>query len=209
MMQFKAEFVRRVSAFWSDRFTFHCTRDWWEDLQAAVQVRFVESEEKTAHYRVKVRKVPEAAFRRSNVKPMRSTQTQGRANLSSEDLAQVDHREHTQITAFHEAGHMLGLGDEYVEDRTKKSGIPHDKLVQAEFGHGVPLHDDGRLMSEGDLIVPEYGVTFLEALRAITAMKQWSYDAKPPAPVLSAPMDVPLPPAQSPLAPQPPQIALA
>ena len=76
------------------------------------------------------------------------------------------------------------LGDEYDEERTKKSGIPHEKLVKAEFGHGVPLHDDGRLMSEGDLIVPEYGVTFLEALRVITAMNEWRYDAKPPAPVL-------------------------
>jgi hypothetical protein len=63
-------------------------------------------------------------------------------------------------------------------------------------------------MSEGDMIVPEYGVTFLEALRIIT-IKDWSYNPKPPAPVLSEPMDFPLPPRQSPLAPQPPEIALA
>ncbi len=212
ILKFKADFVRRVSAFWSDRFTFHCTRDWWEDLQAAVQVRFVESTEKDSHYSVKVRKIPDAGFKRSNVKPIKSTQMHGRSTLTSADLDQIDHGKHgeySQVPAFHEAGHMLGLGDEYEEERTKKSGIPHEKLVKAEFGHGVPLHDDGRLMSEGDLIVPEYGVTFLEALRVITAMNEWHYDAKPPAPVLSEPMDVPLPPKQSPLAPGPPQIALA
>ena len=64
-------------------------------------------------------------------------------------------------------------------------------------------------MSDGDLIVPEYGVTFLEALRGITAMKEWSYNAKPPATVLSEPVDGPMPHKQDPLAPKPPEIALA
>jgi len=55
---------------------------------------------------------------------------------------------------------------------------------------------------DGDLMMPEYGVTFLEALKAATGTPQWSHAAKPPAPVLSEPVDWPVPGTQNPLAPQ-------
>src|SRR5687767_7707675 len=69
----KAEFMRRVSAHWSDKFTFHCTRDWWEDLRAVVKVRFVEARSaKDAHYVVNVQKIPEMGDRKSRVKRPKS-----------------------------------------------------------------------------------------------------------------------------------------
>jgi hypothetical protein len=205
ILKWKADFMRRVSAKWSGQFVFHCTRDWWEDLQAAVQVRFVESEEKNAHYDLEVTKVPDAEDKRSKVRAPKHNKKKGKAFLDSNDLSQEEKGDYSQTVAFHEAGHMLGLGDEY----NRKKTPAHEKLVQAEFGHGVPRHKDGRLMSDGDLIVPEYGVTFLEALRGITAMKEWSYNAKPPATVLSQPVDGAMPHKQDPLAAKPPEIALA
>jgi len=176
LLKWKADFMRRVSAKWSDQFTFHCTRDGWEDLQAAVKVHFVESEEKDSHYELQVTKIPEAETRRSRVRKPKHNKRRAKAFLDSGDLAQEEKGDYSQTVAFHEAGHMLGLGDEYNKDVEPA----HEKLVRAEFGHGVPRHRDGRLMSQGDLIGPEYGVTFLEALRMITGVPEWSFDAKRP-----------------------------
>lgn len=197
----KAEFLRRVSAFWSDRFVFHCTRDWWEDLQATVKVRFVETPKKDAHYVVHVKKVPELEDRRSKVRAPKTHGKRGSAFLDSEDLIQND----GQTPIYHEAGHMLGLGDEYPKKTDKP--VAHEKLVQAEFKHGVVRKRDNRLMSDGNEVRPEYGVTFLEALRAATGIQEWRYDAKPPAPVLSDPVDGPMPKPVNPLQPSAAQVA--
>jgi hypothetical protein len=177
ILKWKADFMRRVSAKWSNQFTFHCTRDGWEDLQAAVQVHFVEADEKNAHYTLEVTKIPEVETRRSRVRRPKHNKRRGKAFLDSGDLSQEEKGDYSQTVAFHEAGHMLGLGDEYNKDKKPA----HEKLVEAEFGHGVPRHKDGRLMSQGDLIGPEYGVTFLEALRMITGVPEWSFNAKQPA----------------------------
>jgi hypothetical protein len=193
--KFTAEFLRRVSKHWSDNFTFHCTRDWWEDLRADVQVRFVETPNKDAHFNVYVGKIPESEWRKSRVRAPSRTSTRpqpGKAFLNSGDLVQADKGETSQTGAYHEAGHMLGLGDEYPNDRNAH-GVAHEPLVRKEFGHGVRRGRDDRQMSDGDRIVPEYGVVFLEALRVITGMDEWSYRAKPPAPVFSEPVDGPLP----------------
>jgi hypothetical protein len=105
---------------------------------------------------------------------------------------------------------MLGLGDEYPVKKKKAKSAAHDVLVRTEFGHGVPRKRDGRVMSNGEDIEPEHGVTFMEALRVVTKMKEWSFDAKPPLPVPSEPMDGPLPrPKQDPLAPEEPEVAFA
>jgi len=210
--KWKADFMRRVSAKWSGNFTFHCTRDWWEELQAAVQVHFVESDAKHAHFDLQVTKIPETSTSQSKVRRPKHNKRKGKAFLDSGDLTQEDKGptgNFSQTVAYHEAGHMLGLGDEYSGSKHDDEPVAHEKLVQAEFGHGVPRHDDGRLMSEGDTIGPEYGVTFLEALRIITDIPQWHYNAKPPAPVLGEPVDGPMPVKQNPLAPTPPQVALA
>jgi hypothetical protein len=204
ILKWKADFMRRVSAKWSDKFTFHCTRDWWEDLRAVVKVRFVESASKDAHYDLKVRKVPDSGNHQSSVRAPKPNRKKGRAFLNSDDLIQDEKIHGDQTPAFHEAGHMLGLGDEYPSKKNKKKGIAHEKLVQAEFGHGVPRKRDGRLMSDGDLMLPEYGVTFLEALRVITVMPEWSYKDKNPAALALA---EPVPAQQDPLAPQEPEVA--
>ena len=106
---------------------------------------------------------------------------------------------------------MLGLGDEYPAKKGKKArSAAHDVLVRTEFGHGVPRRRDGRVMSNGEDIEPEHGVTFMEALRVVTKMKEWSFEAKPPMAVPSEPMDQPLPkPKQDPLAPEEPEVAFA
>jgi hypothetical protein len=140
-VKWKRDFTRRVSAFWSDHFTFHCTRDWWEDLHAVVKVKFVESSHKNSHYDLNVTKIPDAAFRRSSVRRLKGPAKHGKSYMNSEDLSPAVHTgEREQTPAYHEAGHMLGLGDEY-HDKKHTGPVAHDKLVRAEFGHGAPLAD--------------------------------------------------------------------
>ena len=194
----RQEFTRKVSAFWSDKFVFHCTRPWWEDLRAVVKVRFVAVRDKSdAHYVVRVRKIPEMDDRRSKVRRPKKHGKSSVAFLDSQDL--VDYE--GQVPAYHEAGHMLGLGDEYVKKKKPNEPVSHEKLVQAEYGHPVRRASDDRLMASGNRIIPEYGVTFLETLRHITG-EPWSHKPKTPAPVLSDPVDGPLPTKQDPLAPR-------
>jgi hypothetical protein len=204
ILKWKADFTRRVSAHWSDRFAFHCTRPWWEDLEAVVKVRFVEARsEKDAHYVVNVTKIPEMEDRRSRVRRPKRHGKRGVAFLDSEDLVNYE----GQTPAYHEAGHMLGLGDEYPK-KTKKP-VEHEKLVKAEHGHGVPRKRDERQMASGNELRPEHGVTFLETLRLVSGVQEWSHKAKPPAPVLSDPVDGPIPAKPDPLAPEPAQRVLA
>ena len=173
-------------------------------MQATTQVRFIETDEAQAHYTLTIHKADNYT---SHVNGPKRGQTQGTADLESSDLAQTENKHGQQVVAHHESGHMIGLGDEY--PKKGKTKTRHSKLVSAEFGHAVARHNDGRQMSDGDLMMPEYGVTFLEALKAATAMPQWSHAAKPPAPVLSEPVDGPMPAPQNPLAPAAPQTSTA
>ena len=207
ILQWKKDFKERVSNHWSGKHTFHCTRDWWEDLTATVRVRFIETEEEDAYYVLNVLKIPDMGdTRKSRVKrPSKKHGTPGQATLDSQDLEQYD----GQTPAYHEGGHMLGLGDEYPGKKFKGKAPSHSKLVRAEFGKGVLRGKDDRIMSHGNKVEPEHGVTFLEALRKVTQMKQWSVTAKTPATVLSEPVDGPLPKQQDPLAPEDPEVAFA
>jgi hypothetical protein len=212
ILKFKADFMRKVSAKWSDQFTFYCGRPWWEDLQAAVQVRFTEVAEADAHYVLNVTKIPEDEYRKSTVWAPGETKgkKRGRAKLNSEVLQPAGlHGGGVQTPAYHEAGHMLGLGDEYPG---RKEAVAHEKLVQAEFGHGVPRKHDGSIMSVGNDVKPWHGVTFLEALRGVTGVPEWSHTQRRPTPGpafdLSPPVDGPMPQPQNPLAPGPPVVAI-
>jgi hypothetical protein len=208
ILAWKAEFMRRVSAKWSGNFTFYCTRPWWEDLLAAVQVRFVESDEEDSHYVLTVKKVPDLASSHSSVFPPKGKKP-GRARLNSDDLVSSQKTGgESQTAVHHEAGHMLGLGDEYPGKASKLKGqVAHEKLVQAEFGHGIPRKRDGSIMSTGDDIKPWHGVTFLEALRGITGV-EWSHSQRaltPGPPTASA--SAVSPHQQDPLAPGTPEVA--
>ncbi len=68
--------------------------------------------------------------------------------------------------------------DEYPGKKLKGKPPSHSKLVQAEFGKGVLRGKDNRIMSHGNRVDPEHGVTFLEALRAVTGMKEWGFAPK-------------------------------
>ncbi|WP_270023570.1 hypothetical protein [Solirubrobacter phytolaccae] len=208
--EWKTKFMELVSAKWSNTFTFHCTKPWWEDLKANVQIRFVE-DSKDPHYDLNITKIPEDEERGSSVTAPKWWQDKGKTKFDSEDLRPHDKAAGTQRPAVHEAGHMLGLADEYPIKKGKKAKTAaHDLLVRTEFGHGVARKRDGRVMSNGEDIEPEHGVTFIEALRVVTMMKEWSFDAKPPTPVPTELIDGPLPkPKQDPLAPEGPEVAFA
>lgn len=183
----KARFLATCSEKWSaGAFTFHCQRDWWEHLVANVQVSFVESDE-SAHFNLSVTKIPPGEFQTSSVgRPETGFWggfEPGTGSFDSEDLDEVDKgiEGSPQVPAVHEAGHMLGLDDEYVESG---EGEPsHAGMVESEFGEGWGKADDGRIMSKGSDIQPEHGVVFLAALKEATGMEQWATAQRPPRPV--------------------------
>lgn len=179
--KWKADFMKVVADKWSGHHTFFCTKKWWEDLVAKVRIVFIESEDKP-HYDLNVMKIPEGKSRGSSVTRPAKPGESGKAKFDSEDLRKHTKKAGQQTPAMHEVGHMFGLGDEYPDKKDPKKAATHEKLVQAEFGHGVPRTRDGRIMSNGEDIQPEHGVTFLEALRDVTAMKEWSFDKVKPAP---------------------------
>lgn len=202
--QFRDGFLREASDAWSGQHRFWCQRPMWESLSARTDIRFVEDKQ-DPHHQVEVMRLPPGTNRTSAVGPLASwgdgrivdpwTGTAqgevdprfrpGRAQLDSNDLDPVEYPGgHRQVTAVHEAGHMLGLGDEYQDPDAPQKRTLHDELVQQELGHGVPLGDDGRIMSTGMEIGPEHGVTFLEALRKVTDLEAWGFQQRPltPAP---------------------------
>jgi hypothetical protein len=179
--KWKADFMKVVTEKWSGKHTFYCTKKWWENLVAKVKIVFVENDDKP-HYDLNVMKIPKGEQRGSSVTAPSKAGGKGKTKFDSEDLRKHKKKAGQQTPALHEAGHMLGLGDEYPDKRDASKSAAHEKLVKAEFGHGVPRKRDGRIMSNGEDIQPEHGVTFLEALRDATAMKEWSFDKKPPAP---------------------------
>ncbi len=176
-----ADYLSTVNSTWSGHHTFHCQKDWWESLSGAVAVHFVEADS-AEQFVLDVTKIPKGEFRRSNVSaPSVGTfggVTPGHGEFDSEDLSSVDKPGGTQTPAAHEAGHMLGLDDEY---NTGETGAPsHSADVEREFGHEVKRGADSRIMSGGMDILPEHGVTFLEAIKKATDMEEWATEAKPP-----------------------------
>jgi hypothetical protein len=171
----KARFFQATGGTWSGQHVFWCQRDWWESLSAKTEVRFVEAPPNaalpadSAHFKITVRREgPE-----SHVHPGYK-----KADLREHD---VDDKPGTRgPTAAHEAGHMLGLGDDYARDGEDTKAW-HSALVKAEFGHEVirGQTDPESIMVAGRKVLPEHGVTFLEGLKAATKMPQWGHVAKP------------------------------
>jgi hypothetical protein len=90
-----------------------------------------------------------------------------------------------QIVVAHEAGHMFGLGDEYTAPFSGTGGAlgtPVDGDLGASQGLPGAVHENSdSIMSVGDAVRPQHYATFLEALKAVTAMAEWAFG--PPVPV--------------------------
>ncbi|MCB9743506.1 MAG: hypothetical protein H6741_05725 [Alphaproteobacteria bacterium] len=191
----KSDWMAQVSAAWSGTHSFHCQEDWWEDLSAGVQVQFTEVES-GEHYHCDIRKIPPGESRQSSVRsgnPGWFGRSPGYGNFDSNDMEEK-WGAGTQRGSIHEAGHMLGLDDEYTDACTDHPS--HSDLADDALGDEVECGNDGRIMSTGTQVQPEHGVTFLEALKDATD-KKWGYTAKEPRPVPHNPNavegDFPLP----------------
>ena len=184
--RWKTSWLTQSNQTWSGRHTFFCQEDWWEDMTSTVAVNFVESDD-SPHYDLDVTMIPSGRFAQSSVGtgrpggPFGLGRRAGQGTFDSEDLTPTAKPGGTQIGANHEAGHMLGLDDEY------GIGTPdHGGMVQDVLGHGVTRGSDDRIMSGGMVVQPEHGVTFIAALRAATD-KRWAFAARPPRPAPTDP----------------------
>ncbi len=182
--KWKNDFLFKIGTSWSGKHTFYCQKDWWESLFATVSVIFQEVDS-GEHFKVDIVKIPSGASHTSGVTPPKPGllwgYTPGQGDFDSNDLTSQSKAGGTQVPAVHEAGHMLGLGDEYGTGK-----VAHSDLVEGEFGHAVVRGSDSRIMSGGMDILPEHGVTFLEALKKATEMDEWSHSAKTAKPVPSS-----------------------
>ena len=90
-----------------------------------------------------------------------------------------------QIVVAHEAGHMFGLGDEYTAPFSGTGGAlgtPVDGNLGPSQGLPGAVHENSdSIMSVGDAVRPQHYATFLEAIKAATAMPEWEFG--PPIPV--------------------------
>ena len=87
-----------------------------------------------------------------------------------------------QDVAAHEAGHMLGLGDEYVDTDPDKRRFPGDEPshyedVQDDIGYNeadelLAINSDS-IMSAGSTVRPGHYVYFLRVLREMTGKNSW------------------------------------
>ncbi|MCU0521907.1 MAG: hypothetical protein MUF84_14605 [Anaerolineae bacterium] len=173
----KARFLATVSTAWTfGNFAFYCQKPWWESLVANVLVDVHEAEA-DPHFVLTITKIPSGEFRGSSVTspvvlPVWGATGPGTADFDSEDLETVAKPGGMQTPAIHETGHMLGLDDEYIASGPEPPS--HSDMVESEFGQGVAKGTDGRVMSGGDDIQPEHGITFLAALKEATGMEEWS-----------------------------------
>jgi hypothetical protein len=172
------KFFAQASTTWKDTHTFWCQRDWWESLRATTSVRFVNEPETNPfkyHFNVVVHK-------RGSIEkgPAHTVGARKRQAEWGEEL--LDDNPKGQPTGAHEAGHMLGLGDEYTGGAA--GPILHDNLVKAQFGKELiqGKGDPASIMADGAKVLPEHGVTFFEALERLTPDLKWARDPKPPRP---------------------------
>lgn len=171
----KETFMSQASQFWTGSHRFNCTSRGFESLYAVPHVIFCEA-------------VPE------DVKPMQIhvySSSNKEHEIACKDqftscvlgMSSYLLRDSVNdMTARHEAGHMLGLGDEYAG--SPKVEADHSALVEKEFGHKVipgkvntagGQLDQASIMCDsarGTKILPEHGVVLLEVLRTSTD-KQW------------------------------------
>ena len=122
ILQWKADFKRKVSNAWSGKHTFHCTRDGWEDLRRPCGCGSSSPRRKPTRTTCSTSSSSPSwgiggRARSRALEEERDHDTPGQATLDSQDLEQYD----GQTPAYHEAGHMLGLGDEYPNKKNKEA----------------------------------------------------------------------------------------
>lgn len=90
--------------------------------------------------------------------------------------AQVGSQE-MQVAATHEAGHMFGSADEY-DNAANPPGSPvapsYQGMITAQTGDTVTRVDSSNIMSLGSSVQRWNYAPFLEALKKITSMSDWS-----------------------------------
>lgn len=81
-------------------------------------------------------------------------------------------------TLTHEAGHMLGLGDEATDDYWPAGSTlesPDYAALVAWYRNKIVLrHDDDGIMSRGTVVQKRHYVTFLEALEVLSGSPDWA-----------------------------------
>lgn len=82
-----------------------------------------------------------------------------------------------QTVAAHEAGHMFGLDDEYTGAGAYGAGkkTEHTDIAAAAGQTGAMHATSDNIMSEGKVVRPQHYVTFLDALKQVSAMADWDY----------------------------------
>ena len=168
------DFKHLVETTWSNKITIYSSRPGWYAVAAKVQVvADLESNDDRA-FQVQVFRgdLPDRYEGRSVVKPGHK--------------AVLDFEDTKGGAAAHEFGHMLGLGDEY-QEKGKPDFASHSDLVEEEFGYKVPRLDERQdrfkesimFHSTGGQVLTEHGVIFLDALRKITRIWEWTLKGRP------------------------------
>ena len=193
----KATFMSQVKSVWSGKHTFHCQKDWWEDMTATTEIEVVEVS-KGAHFDCQVQKIPPKEFRTSSVSsPIFGGRLGGgSADFDSNDINSVPKGGGNQRASVHEAGHMFGLDDEYGDADEE---VDHSKIVEDQGGGKVVRGDDGRVMSGGEDVGTPHGATFLEVLKEITKLDWGNAPKSPKKPIPAGAMgDFPVPAPRQP-----------
>jgi hypothetical protein len=94
----------------------------------------------------------------------------------------------TQNVAAHEAGHMLGLGDEYIEEVPEEAGATPrfvadkpthygavETLLGTETADDLLVQNSGSIMSHGSEVKRGHYVSFLAAINRMTG-KTWTVE---------------------------------
>jgi hypothetical protein len=168
--QFTADCIAAINSTWSGAMQFKSTKTYWDNVLADVTVSVYESADEP-HYTITVQKIPPGEWAGSDASAAGTGSNHGTANFDSEDLTPAAKAGGDQRAAVHEFGHMIGLGDEYGGKATPR----HAASFQSVTGTGITTADDDRIMSHGERILAEHYITFLEGLKAVTAMEEWNY----------------------------------
>ncbi|MBN2002208.1 MAG: DUF4157 domain-containing protein [Anaerolineae bacterium] len=191
--QWKADYIQEVTAAWSGNQTLYAQDDFWESESVNVNVSVVETDD-NEHFTVNVEKIPSDQHEGSSVSAPSvdddGVVTPGTVTLDSSDLTDRDRTADDGSTmqqrgAIHEAGHMLGLGDEY----GASYGCHHAQQYQDRYGTAVVEGADGRIMSIGEDILPEHNLVFLEVMEEITGVEWGTDEVTDPAPIPPDPAD--------------------